>query len=113
MRVPLSILQKEISGRILSLDQVQQYLPMLGFPIEHIESLSGDTLLEIEITANRSDVLSIRGIARDLAAKLGTTLAPLPGSSVTEGASALSIRLESPLCSLYAAAIVGNIRARP
>jgi len=73
MRVPLSILQKEISGRILSLDQVRQYLPMLGFPIEHIESLSGDTLLEIEITANRSDGLSIRGIARDLAAKLGTT----------------------------------------
>lgn len=106
MRVPLSILQKEISGRILSLDQVRQYLPMLGFPIEHIESLSGDTLLEIEITANRSDVLSIRGIARDLAAKLGTTLGPLPGSSVTEGASALSIRLESPLCSFYAAAIV-------
>ena len=97
MRVPLSVLQKEITGRALSLAQARQYLPMLGFPIESMESLSGDMLLEIETTANRSDVLSIRGIARDLAAKLGTTLGPIPSSSVTEGSSAFPIRLESAL----------------
>ena len=106
MRVPLSVLQKEITGRALSLEQARQYLPMLGFPIESMESLSGDTLLEIETTANRSDVLSIRGIARDLAAKLGTTLGPIPSSSVAEGSSAFPIRLESALCSFYAAALV-------
>lgn len=44
MRVPMSVLQKEITGRALSLEQARQYLPMLGFPIESMESLSGDTL---------------------------------------------------------------------
>ncbi len=106
MRLPLSALQKEISGRSLSLDQVRQYLPMLGFPIENLESLSGDTLLEIEITANRSDVLSIRGIARDIAAKIGTSLSHIPDSSIVEDSSAFPIYLESPLCSFYAAALV-------
>ena len=106
MRVPLSVLQKEIPGRVLSLDQVRQYLPMLGFPIENIETHSGDTLLDIETTANRSDVLSMRGLARDLAAKLGTNLGSLPTATMPKGAAGFPIRLDSPLCSLYAAACV-------
>jgi phenylalanyl-tRNA synthetase beta chain len=33
----------------------------------------GDTIIELEITPNRGDALSMLGVARDLAAKLGTT----------------------------------------
>jgi phenylalanyl-tRNA synthetase beta chain len=34
---------------------------------------SGDSIIELEITPNRGDALSMLGVARDLAAKLGTT----------------------------------------
>ena len=46
-----------------------------GLPLKDL--FQGDTVLELEVTPNRSDLLSIRGIARELAA-LGATLRPAP-----------------------------------
>jgi len=43
---------------------------MAGLEVEKVEKKSGDTILELEITPNRSDCLSILGMARETAAIL-------------------------------------------
>lgn len=58
-----------------SLDHIQRALIEAGFPIESATPLDGgDTRLDVEITSNRGDCLSHRGLAREVAAKLGLSL---------------------------------------
>ncbi len=76
-----------------------------------------DTVVELEITANRGDLLSVRGVARDLAAVLGVRLRE-PRVRVRERgrpASELArIRIEAPdLCPRYAARVVCGVTVAP
>jgi len=76
-----------------------------------------DTVVELEITANRGDLLSIRGVARDLAAVLGTRMR-VPRPAVRERGAAASeqirIRIDAPdLCPRYAARIVRGVHVGP
>ena len=47
-------------------------LTMAGLEVEAVEYIAGDTVLEIEITPNRPDCLSILGLAREIGAITGT-----------------------------------------
>ena len=46
-------------------------LTMAGLEVEGIESVGGDTVLELEITPNRPDCLNILGLAREIGAITG------------------------------------------
>jgi phenylalanyl-tRNA synthetase beta chain len=70
-----------------------ELLAGLGFPVDGVATTGAGTVLEVDITANRGDAQSHRGMARDLAAKLGAELAPLPVRPLTEGEALLPIRL--------------------
>lgn len=105
MRLPLSFLQKEIQESI-TLEECLKELPMLGFPIESRDSVGEDIVLTIETTANRSDALSIRGIARDLAAKLRRHLVPHVPQDNPDPSIAHSIHLTANACSHYDAAVI-------
>jgi len=50
-----------------------------GAPLADVIPL-GETLLDLEVTNNRSDLLSVYGVARDLSALLRADLAPMPGT---------------------------------
>src|SRR5437016_11546292 len=65
----------------ISLDWLQEYLPGAtdpqaagdalmrgGLPVEKVETHGNDTVLDVEVTSNRSDCLSHVGVARELAA---------------------------------------------
>src|SRR5713101_2102001 len=76
-----------------------------------------DTILEIEITPNRPDALSIVGIAREVAA---LTRAPFrfPQITVREGeteaASLAAVEILDPdLCPRYAARVIGGLTVKP
>src|SRR5690349_2337670 len=61
-----------------------------------------DTIYEIGLTPNRSDCLSVIGIARDIAAKLGVKIS-IPASTLVEGPesvdSAIGVTIDNPeLC---------------
>jgi phenylalanyl-tRNA synthetase beta chain len=76
-----------------------------------------DTLFEIGLTPNRSDCLSVVGIARDIAAKLGLKL-KYPYSPLAEGPervdSVIRVSIESPeLCPRYAARFVSGCTIAP
>lgn len=82
-----------------------------------------DALIEISITPNRPDALSIVGVARDLAARLGVATGrrhtvTLPDLSVTEGTdrtdAAARVTVEArAACPRYAARVIRNVRIGP
>lgn len=91
--------------RAVSQAEASALLPMLGFPIDGAEAKDGTVVLDVDITANRGDVMSHRGVARELAAKLGLALAPLPAPAAS-GRVLREIRLEAAACPLYATAVL-------
>jgi len=79
----------------------------LGFPVDGVTQENGETILEVDVTANRGDALSHRGFARDLAAKLGVELEPLACPSLEEGEPLLPIHLRAgAACPIYSTAVL-------
>lgn len=77
----------------------------------------GDTVLELEITPNRPDCLSMAGVAREVAAVLGlsaTRPASVPDESGVPAADAVSVTIEDPaLCPRYTARLVRGVKVGP
>jgi len=67
MRVSLNWLKDflEVKGGV---DKVQSLLTMIGLEVTSLVNIEDDHVLDIEITPNRPDCLSIIGVARELAA---------------------------------------------
>ncbi len=76
-----------------------------------------DVALEVNVTPNRPDCLSIFGIAREIAALTGVPLRP-PDISVSEAGDATaamtSVSVDAPaLCPRYAARLIANVHVGP
>ena len=87
-----------------------------GIPVFEALGLK-DTLLEIGLTPNRADCLSVAGIAREIAAKLGTSVR-YPDTTINEGCSAaadtISVTIQdADLCPRYAARYITGCRIAP
>ncbi len=52
----------------LNTQQLASQLSMSGLEVDSVESQENDTLIEIDISPNRGDCLSILGVAREIAA---------------------------------------------
>src|ERR1700693_3115041 len=87
----------------------------VGAPLSTI--FPPDTVLQVEVTPNRPDLLSHYGVARELAALLELPPAKLPEISaifdrIREDSSI--VRLDAPkICPFYAARLVRGIRVEP
>src|ERR1700733_2485255 len=86
-----------------------------GLPVEVIEHFGEDTVIDVEVTSNRSDCLSHQGIARELASLLNRPLkaAPslLPVESAEPAASTTSVHIEAlDLCPHYTARVLRGVR---
>lgn len=84
----------------------------IGMPVR--ELFDSDTLLEVEVTPNRPDLLSHRGLARELAALLEAPLLPLAiPARPTAPAATADIRIDAPAaCPLYTAVRVTGVTVR-
>jgi len=87
----------------------------LGRLGEPLSEFLGEWVLELEITSNRPDCLSIYGMAREVAAITGAHLQPLPQppASFGEGRQQPDVALaieDSDLCSRISACVVAGIR---
>ncbi|MFU8893317.1 MAG: phenylalanine--tRNA ligase subunit beta [Luteolibacter sp.] len=82
----------------------------IGKPVR--EMFESDTLLEVEVTPNRPDLLSHRGMARELAVLLKQDLTPLDIPNRGAGVSpAAFITLEAAeACPLYTATIIRGVK---
>ena len=76
-----------------------------------------DTILDIDVTPNRGDCLSILGIAREVAALTGTNLSRTRSTVRERGvpaADAIAIRVEDPAgCPRYAARVIRGVTVGP
>ena len=73
MKVPYRWLTEYVDVR-LSPERLAQQLTMAGLEVTGMASVEGDVVLELEITPNRPDCLSLIGIAREVAAITGRKL---------------------------------------
>ena len=83
----------------------------VGKPVQ--ELFPPDTVLELEVTPNRPDLLGYRGVAREVAAltQVEATLAAVP--SVQEKEADDFVRLEDSGCPFYAARIIRGVKVGP
>ena len=76
-----------------------------------------DVVLELEITPNRPDCLSMIGVAREISVTTGNPLR-LPEVNVQQGTTAIhnltSVTIEAPeLCPRYAARVIQGVKIAP
>jgi phenylalanyl-tRNA synthetase beta chain len=114
MFIELKALQSDIPAIAgMKVQELCECLAMMGFPVDSVSSGNNAAVLEVDVTANRGDALSHRGLARDLAAKLDAPLTPILMPQIPEGEAKLSVRLEADACPLYATAIMQLDCAKP
>jgi len=85
----------------------------LGTPVDRL--FPGDTRIEIEVTPNRPDWLSMWGVARDVSCLLGTG-AKLPEVKLPECKTPAPglVTVEAPeLCTRYTGRIIRNVKVGP
>ena len=78
--------------------EIQKYLSLCGPSVERIYEREGDAVYDIEVTTNRVDCMSIRGIAREAAVILqqfgvAAKLKPLQSSPIKHRATASDFRM--------------------
>jgi phenylalanyl-tRNA synthetase beta chain len=98
-------------------------LTMAGLEVTSWEEKGGDFVFELEITSNRPDLLSVIGIAREVAAITGATMVHGPWSIVyskpksrrlaKERAHFLLKIEDKRNCSLYTAKIIQGVKIGP
>ena len=85
----------------------------LGKLLEEIYSLK-DTVLEIGITPNRGDCLSVRGIAREIAASFGRKLKYRKLHNYHSHHADIKVSVDDPAyCSVYGGALLSNVTVKP
>lgn len=87
--------------------------PPLGTPITAALGITPDVLFDLEINPNRPDAMSVAGVARDLAARLGLAFS-IPEPQVVEvdgdAASMVSVDIVDPdLCGRFHARVITDI----
>ncbi|HEX4047365.1 MAG TPA: phenylalanine--tRNA ligase subunit beta [Elusimicrobiota bacterium] len=84
--------------------------PALG---TDVGSLLGpaDDVLEVEITSNRPDCLSHRGLARELAAALNISIKPVSASLIESLSKSISVSVEdAAACPFYGARLIEGVK---
>src|SRR5438105_11195199 len=112
----------DLSG--LSDEKLGEVLTNIGHAIEAVEKHADDTIFDLEVTTNRVDSMSHRGMARELAAALGRTLTrrfapPSPEgrgpssdpSPAGRGQGEGRIRIDAPqMCHRYTALVSRGVK---
>jgi len=113
MLAPLSWL-KDFVKITLPTDDLAWRLTESGLGVESIKKMGGEEILELEITPNRPDLLSIVGIAREIATienrkiNLKSIILPKPVNHLP-----LKVVNDFTLFARYTALIIDNIKIKP
>ena len=94
-----------------SAEETAHSLTMSGLEIEGIETVGDDHVLEVNVTPNRSDALSVLGVARELSAITGKDLTLPPYEVQEHGPSEFKIEiLDKELCPRYAGRVIKDVK---
>ncbi|RLD16080.1 MAG: phenylalanine--tRNA ligase subunit beta, partial [Caldiserica bacterium] len=86
----------------------------LGIDVNELKK-EGDKILEIEITANRPDLLSIYGVAREVSLLKGVNIREWQVEEYQrfEGEKTINVILEENSCIFYSGRIIENVKVLP
>lgn len=88
-----------------------------GLPVEVIETVGDDTVIDVEVTSNRGDCLSHVGVARELAALLNREfrdVTPTCPESAAPASAEVAVRIDDPdLCPHYTARLIKGVKIGP
>jgi len=118
MRVSLDWLKDFVDIK-LGLEKIQHSLTMAGLEVTSILEIEGDRIMDIEITPNRPDCLSILGIARELASATNKSV-KIPASvrkgymKRVRGRGTARIEIQDKKgCPRYVGCIIKNVKVGP
>ena len=113
MKISLEWLTEFLPGPTIP-EQAAEALTNAGLPVETIESHREDKVLDVEVTSNRADCLSHRGVARELCALLNrpfTDTPPKLTESAAPASTAAKVRIDAAaLCSHYTARVIRGVK---
>ncbi|GAQ95803.1 phenylalanyl-tRNA synthetase beta chain [Thermodesulfovibrio aggregans] len=114
MKVLFSWLKDYIDGQI-ELEKLTDSLTMAGLEVGAVEDFHGDKVIDIEITPNRADCLSLIGIAREIKALFGLRLKK-PSFKIQNEKAEPDFKIfiiNQALCYRYAGRIIKNVKVGP
>lgn len=125
MKVPLSWLREYVDVPY-SISELEERLPALGLGIEQTLVVGAgqgsdrprdDVIFDLEIAANRGDLMSVLGVAREVAAATRGVVRP-PSLRVREADEPVSERTsvdvqETALCARFTARMIVDVRVGP
>lgn len=117
MKAPLSWL-KEFVPLPSGAEEVAHRLTFAGLEVEGVSEVEGEKVLEINVTANRGDCLSILGLTRELSALYGLKLKRFESRKVTparrDPSLKQAVRVMKPAsCARYDLAVIEGVRIGP
>ena len=119
MKISLEWLSQYLTGPITA-QAAAEALTHGGLPVEVIETVGEDTVIDVEVTSNRSDCLSHIGVARELAALLNLDFRDLSMPNFKEDSAPASstgltaVGIDAPdLCPHYTARVIRGIKIAP
>ncbi len=114
MLAPLSWLSDFINIK-LPLKDLMWKLTEVGLTCEKVHNIEGEQVLELEITPNRPDCMSVMGIAREIAAIQGYPLTPSKPHNLPHPSRQLPIELKPDfnLFERWSAIVLSNITIKP
>ena len=116
MRVPYSWL-RELVPASFSATEIADRLTMAGFEVEEMLEVDSEPVMDIKVTSNRGDALSMVGMAREVAALLRSHLAHPPTCVKQTGPDVHTLAkvvVEAPdLCPRYAARVLLGVTIGP
>ncbi len=113
MRAPYSWLKEYLPGLKIDPKELGSRLTLAGVAVDTVEEVEGDSVLELDLTPNRSDCLGMWGVAREVGAVLGLKVAlpELPMLTVTEDTRIVQITAPEK-CQRYLAMVVDDVKVQ-
>jgi phenylalanyl-tRNA synthetase beta chain len=114
MLAPLSWLKKYVDIK-LPLKDLMWRMTEVGLTTEKSEKVGDDYILDVEVTPNRPDWMSIIGIAREISAIENTriTLPEIPEPPAPKAQLSIKIHNNFELCPRYTAVTIKNVTQKP
>ncbi|MBV9286183.1 MAG: phenylalanine--tRNA ligase subunit beta, partial [Acidimicrobiia bacterium] len=85
-----------------------------GVPLRKALAMEPDVVFDLDVTPNRPDALSVAGVARDLAAKLGIPFSLPEGPPLPVGESRASVAVKSKdLCPRFTGIVLDGVTVGP
>lgn len=102
---------RDYCGKEISFDEIIKKLRLQGFEFQGSQEVDGDIITAIEVKANRPDMLSHIGIAREIKAFDGLDIPSIPKTSVTANNDLfpLKVNVNKDVCKRFCAVKLSNV----